>query len=485
MSGTGGSGGGAGTAGSEADGGPDPGMPDGPSPPDRTPDAENSCTVDNDCGPTGHCLDLKCVACTEDLHCTAAPDKKKCSPARTCVQCLANEDCNTPPNMSRPFCNPANACVECMTHTDCKTADRPLCAAGSCVACNAGGGSAACTAKNMALPVCLDAAGTCVQCGTSMDCKIDASPVCLENKCAPCTTDAQCAAKDGGKPGICLTHQNGRCATDAETLYVKNANPCSTAGTGGTIEMPFCQPQRAVAAIAANRRVIRVSGPAEVGPVDITQATGGPITIIGQDQARIFPNAEIGIHVRAGDVYVRRLDVVGGRATGVVVDNGATVRLNGVIVEGNLSGGLAANPGAGFDIANSVFALNGIGMVASSTYGGVFLGAPAGGRPGRFRASTIVNNKFIGAVCQNAAQRLDGVLLFGNMVQEFLVCTLATNSKSGEDPRFARPYHLGMDSPCRDAVTSTDFPREDLDGEPRPSGARHDCGADEFQAAQP
>ena len=175
-----------------------------------------------------------------------------------------------------------------------------------------------------------------------------------------------------------------------------------------------------------------------------------------------------------------------GAQTGVVVDSGATVRLNGVIVEGNLSGGFAAIPGAGFDIVNSVFALNGIGMVGQFELRRRVPRScrrrPSGPFPRQHHRQQQVHRR---RLRRPLVRRLDGVLLFGNMVQEFLVCTLAANSKSGEDPRFSRPYHLGMDSPCRDAVTATDFPKEDLDGEPRPSGARNDCGADEFQATQP
>src|SRR5439155_12883681 len=86
-------------------------------------------------------------------------------------------------------------------------------------------------------------------------------PICdvQARHCVPCTSDAQCAKKDPN-PGICVAHQDGRCAADAETIYVQMANGCGTAGSGRAAT-PFCSPQDAIAALTPTRRIILVTGP--------------------------------------------------------------------------------------------------------------------------------------------------------------------------------------------------------------------------------
>jgi hypothetical protein len=48
------------------------------------------------------------------------------------------------------------------------------------------------------------------------------------------------------------------------------------------------------------------------------------------------------------------------------------------------------------------------------------------------------------------------------------------------EPRLDRTYHLTAASPLIDAGSCTFAPATDLDGDPRPSGASCDIGADEF-----
>jgi hypothetical protein len=450
------------------------GTPPPDAPPDTPPDAPNSCADSTDC-PTGrpHCSDLQCVACTMDLHCQ--PEKRRCTEAKTCVECLVNPDCPG----ERPFCTASNVCVECVGHADCKGADEPLCASGACVACGDGGGNSACAQKNNALPICLDSGG-CAQCGESTDCKVAAAPICKENKCEACTRDAECKERDDDEPGICMAPQSGRCATDGETIYVQGANPCAANAGQGTSASPYCDPQRALAAITANRRIIRIRGPLSVGDMDI-QSSGAQITIVGQEGAKVSFPTGIGIQVGSGNVHIRGLKVSGNQ-TGIVVESGATIQLNRVLVELNGQGGLQVENGAAFDIANSVFAKNGGGNVGPTPYGGVFLGAPGGNRMGRFRANTVVDNAEAGVVCSSDSQRLTGVLLFNNVRADSFFCMEPTG-RIGVDPRFSatEPYHLTDGSPCADAMARGEMPPDDFDGEPRPipENGLSDCGADE------
>jgi Cys-rich repeat protein len=445
-------------------------------PPDTPPDAANSCSDNSHC-PTdkGQCFELQCVACTMDNHCTG--EKRKCTESKTCVECLANSDCTSG---TRPFCT-SNVCVECQAHADCKTAERPLCSAGACVKCEDGGDDAGCAQKDSDLPICLSS-GECAECGVSTDCKADNAPICEDNECVPCTQDAQCAERDQDQPGICLFPRGGRCVKNEETIYVQGASPCANSAGQGTSAAPFCDPQRAVAAVTPTRRVIRIRGPQAVGDLQI-DASGPQITIIGQEGATVTSPAGVGIQIDSGNIHIRGLRVSGNQ-TGIVVDQGATLQLNRALVDLNREGGLQIDDGVTFDISNSVFAKNGLGSVGAIRYAGVFLGTPGGGRTGRFRGNTVVSNDEAGVVCNSTSQALVGVLLQDNVGLNWFNCATPTG-REGVDPRFSamRPYHLTEGSPCQDAMASGDMPPDDFDGEPRPYplNGRSDCGADEYR----
>ena len=205
--------------------------------------------------------------------------------------------------------------------------------------------------------------------------------------------------------------------------------------------------------------------------------------IVGQEGATITSPSEIGIQVTSGsNIHIRGLRVSGNQ-TGILVESGATVQLNRVLVELNRQGGLQIENGATFDIANSVFAKNGVGSVGPIPYAGVFLGTPGGNRTGKFRANTVVDNAEAGVVCNSDSQALVGVLLFNNLRADSFFCAMPTG-RAGVDPRFSplQPYHLTNGSPCADAMASGgDMPLDDFDGErrPFPDNGRSDCGADE------
>jgi hypothetical protein len=93
----------------------------------------------------------------------------------------------------------------------------------------------------------------------------------------------------------------------------------------------------------------------------------------------------------------------------------------------------------------------------------------------------VVDNRGYGVYCA-AGYPLKGLLASGNLVNDLYQCQ-PVSSKVGEAPQFdpARPYHLTATSPCVNNGDATEFPPDDLDGEPRPIGARSDCGADEFK----
>ena len=481
----------------------------------RSPDAQGSCLVDNDCvgGASGlaYCVSRRCVACKTSSQCNNDAGVPFCSAQNACVSCAAGSlDGGVGCPASTPACDHnSGSCVECVQNADCTTAAKAFCFQNKCQGCNTipaspngssdagvsdggassdgGVSSGPCTGAKPACATSGPAIGQCVQCVSNADCS-GATPVCntTTNTCTACTSDTQCAAKAGG-PGICMFHQNGRCASDAETIYVQNSAGCS--GGTGTLASPYCRSQDGINAVTATKRVVVMRGSVALG-IWTASSTAGQISVFGQSNATVSPGGDIGIHIISGDVYIRGLNVQGLGATaanaGIVVDTGATVRLDRCLVSKN-AGGLLVHNGAGFEVANSVFAANQTGAGDYGAFGGVSLGSKGTGLPGTFWFNTVVDNQQLGVVCTSTSQSIDGVLLSGNIGGDQFHCSMPATSKSGgtdaRDPQLDATYHLTATSPCRDFIDMTiPHPADDLDGEsrPKPATGRLDCGADEY-----
>lgn len=528
------------------------------------PDAPGSCFAATDCTSSllPFCVNGMCVACKDSSHCSNLGGTPFCTAQNTCVSCAqapASFCASSTPIL--PACDSVSGrCVECTASTQCKDAAKPVCLANTCVecasnshctkdpakafcasnhtcgGCNAPGASAGSGGVDGGapsdggsgidggvLPACLgakpvcattgDLAGQCVECQDNTACANPTLPICTNNTCSKCTSDSQCTAP----PRICMFHLSqdaGRCATEAETIYVKNSSSCT--GGLGTATSPYCDTQAAVNAVTSTKRVILVKGPATdvLAPISSTPA-GALISIIGQDNPTTSAGAAFGIHVTAGDVYIRGLTVANGTSkVGIQVDSGATLRLDRCFVVNNAGGGLLVQSGASFDIRNTVFHKNGGGQVGPVDFGGVYLaGSAPNSGPSRFWFNTITENQQAGVVCADSSQPLFGVLIWQNVNGAWKNCSLAITREtdamgnprvyatdsmydSGEGnntspPAFATttsiPYRLTRNSPCRDYIPSTapttDFPIDDIDGvlRPFPTGGSYDCGASEFR----
>jgi hypothetical protein len=372
------------------------------------------------CGPGGDC-----VECSEAAHCKD-PSKAFCV-GSICVGCRAvNAAACRPPTGA---CDAASGkCVECTADTHCiHDGNRPFCVAQACVGCGKAAAQA-CAAKDSMKPAC-SPAGPCVECNTSGDCGTPGKPICNAGKCEPCSSDVQCAAK-AANPGICMSHQDGRCATDAETIYVQNGAGCSAGPGAGSVAMPFCKPQDALAVATSTRRVVAIRGPAAVAGFAWSNASVGQLSVIGQAAATIAGGADPGIRLTAGDLYARDLTVAPSANVGVVAELGSTLRLSHVVVRDNAQGGILVN-GAAFDISNTRVTANGPGDIMGFPWGGVRIQAVLAS-PARLERVTINDNKQVGLSCSANVSGM-GVLASGNAggVDIATTCAISACSPAG------------------------------------------------------
>jgi hypothetical protein len=290
----------------------------------------NAKTCSNLCVTTAGCVD-----CTTSSQCTD-PTKPICQ-ANLCVSCSAGSSgaCGAKDGTKTTCDSGTGKCVACTSSNQCTTAPNPICGNGqNCVAC---GDSSAptngCFAKNGGLAACNPTSGSCVECTANSYCTTSgkpvcntstnqcvqctdnsqcsgATPICSSNTCVACTTDAQCVAKLGSNPGVCMSHQDGRCATDAETIYAEYTVPgcATTIAGGGTAATPYCDAVIALGAVSASRRLIVVRG--SVG-ADISYYTPGlQLTVVGQLNAMLFPagvSPSCAVVSNGADLYMRDL----------------------------------------------------------------------------------------------------------------------------------------------------------------------------------
>jgi hypothetical protein len=326
--------------------------------------------------------------------------------------------------------------------------------------------------------------GQCYECVGNAECTDDATkPICDAHACRKCKADSEC-----GGPGVCLTQQ-GSCAKDTQVVYVEfNANGC--AGADGSTTKPFCTPNEGAAKLDATHTVLIIRGP--VNNQLLLDTGSMAVTVVGKknmagEAASIPLGVSTGIRISSGNVKIYDLQItggtgaaskgitIGGATAGVVLvrvvvstgpglgiqaDTGASLGMNGCIVEGNASGGLLIN-GASFEIINSVFAMNGYGVKFTAPKTMSF-----------FQSNTIVANTGNAVTCDLNMQAITGSIVAG--VNDS--CTLVQTVTTAPTFSATRPYHLTAHLPCPpgDAI----FPPIDIDGEPRMAPA--DCGADQF-----
>ena len=209
-----------------------------------------------------------------------------------------------------------------------------------------------------------------------------------------------------------MAHQDGRCATDGETIYVQMSSACSNS-SGGTSTTPFCGMDPALTAAGATRDLILVRGTVVNGTTSGFNCGTRQISIVGQMSATV--SGVPAIHVASGDLYVRAAKLSTGASIGCQADAGSILRLDHVLVTGNSAGGILLN-GAAFDIENTTVTTNGPGTDSTgATWGGIRIVSPPLSGPKMLNLVTVQNNNQVGVSCSASASVSGmGVLASGN-----------------------------------------------------------------------
>lgn len=321
--------------------------------------------------------------------------------------------------------------VECERDEQCTTdVGKSFCIEKACVGCQAAGPQA-CTMRSATTPMC-GPAGTCVECMRNSECSNPAKPICNRNVCVRCSSDSQCAMKGVG-PGVCMAHQDGRCATADETVFVQQNAACTrtVTATAGTEAMPFCDLRTAFMVDITKKRLFLLRGPIQTSDWVLSGPGSAPeISIIGQQNAILAGGAYPGLVVDSVPLFVRDITVGPGIDVGIIAQNGATLRLDHVKVADNKKGGILANK-ASFDIKNTLITGNGPGQFSLAPWGGMLVNMPPAGSATRLELVSILNNKQVGVTCSAGIQGT-GVLATGNIGGDLAAtCGLTACSPKG------------------------------------------------------
>ncbi|MCG5055338.1 MAG: hypothetical protein KA712_20430 [Myxococcales bacterium] len=309
----------------------------------------------------------------------------------------------------------AAAPPECKSTAECVALDpgRPLCVTGKCVPCTAGPGPGGSSCADVPLtPVCAaegPLAGQCVTCtpGAQGACT-GMTPICdaATNSCRTCGQDAECAVRDPAGPGICMDHEDGRCASAAETVVVQGTNLQAALEAsqgkalvlvkGHTKEAIYAGPGKiAIIGAGATRPIISGGGVTSPG-LDVT---GGEVFLRNLE----FKGSSLGLRVKSAIVEAQAIDLSDNRGPGLVV-TGSTLSMNSCTVTRNESGIL---------LNDAVFSIEDTSV--SDNIDGIIVQSPR--FPRRLRRVQIFDNA-VGLTCSAPIEFDDAVTVTGNSAQD-------------------------------------------------------------------
>jgi hypothetical protein len=204
-----------------------------------------------------------------------------------------------------------------------------------------------------------------------------------------------------------MSHVDGHCAVDSETIYVVNRAGCSDTGAA-TSAAPLCS-MNGVQLALGTRTVVVVRGSSASANGAIGLSGGKLVSIVGQNAGAITGTMAPALWI-SGDTYARDLKL-SSMTTAVLANSGATLRLNHVSVVNSPGGGLLLD-GAAFDIRNTIVTGNGPGISGATVWGGILINNPPAAGPARLQLLTVQNNT-VGIAC-SATVTGTGVLASGS-----------------------------------------------------------------------
>jgi hypothetical protein len=241
-----------------------------------------------------------------------------------------------------------------------------------------------------------------------------------------------------------MSEQDGRCATDAETVYVGafGGARCSDFGTGaGSAAAPYCTAQLAVSAAKSRAMPLVVASGTLSGGFTGVSLTR-PLVVVGKGAVITPAPGADGVSIVGGDLTLRGITIQGSTSmsTGIGINatpasgNTVTLHLDRCAVVDNPGGGILL-AGAAFAITNTTVARNGPNPTA---WGGIAVQNPPAAGPTTFSWVTIRDNKQVGLACSGsiaAANGNAGVLATGNVggVDISSTCGLASCPAAGPD----------------------------------------------------
>jgi hypothetical protein len=223
-----------------------------------------------------------------------------------------------------------------------------------------------------------------------------------------------------------MTHVDGHCAIDSETLYVENRAGCTDAVGGGTSTKPFCSMQGAVTGLTAGKLIV-VRGPVGSAASGLSVAN---VSIVGQSSAVIAAALSPALRITSGNAYLRDLTLGSVSDVGCVAVAGSTLRMDHVAATSSRGGILI--DGAGFDIRNTTVQFNNSTPTADSVWAGVRIQGPVpAAGPRVLTQVTISNNNGPGLSCAVAIQGT-GVFVANNTLSDVSQsCAITACSPAG------------------------------------------------------
>jgi hypothetical protein len=213
-----------------------------------------------------------------------------------------------------------------------------------------------------------------------------------------------------------MAHQDGRCATIQETIYVQNTGGCNdsvsfTDPGAGTQGQPLCSMQPVATLLSAIRDLVVVRGTVSAGHWTLTLEPS-ETSVVGQQNALVAGDGvKPAFNIQGGGTYIRDLEILSG-GIGINATVG-TVRLRHVTVDACLLGGILLDA-AGFDIEDTAVTHNFVGTFKSSTtWGGILINNPPAGGPARLNLVTVEGNQGGGITCSSAVSDATGVFVSG------------------------------------------------------------------------